>query len=122
MNWSGQKVLVTGAGGFIGSHLCEELVRQGATLRVEYQQARIAEAAEVGQVEIVDFATRAHAVQSGNTRVILFALMLGLFVGAMIELDQVRPLDAPELHTVRISLAVGRGHIEPPFAADANIY
>src|SRR5260370_13979994 len=32
MNWSGQKVLVTGDGGFIGSHLCEELVRQGASL------------------------------------------------------------------------------------------
>ena len=40
----------------------------------------------------------------------------------MIKLDQVRPLDAPELHPVGISLAVGRAHIEPPFAADANIY
>ncbi len=27
------KILVTGAGGFIGSHLCEELVRQGAEVR-----------------------------------------------------------------------------------------
>jgi len=33
MNWRGRKVLVTGAGGFIGSHLAEELVRQGATTR-----------------------------------------------------------------------------------------
>ena len=28
--WSGAKVLVTGAHGFTGSHLCRELVRQGA--------------------------------------------------------------------------------------------
>ena len=27
------KVLVTGAGGFIGSHLTEELVKQGETVR-----------------------------------------------------------------------------------------
>jgi hypothetical protein len=45
-----------------------------------------------------------------------------VFVGAMIDLDQVRPLDAPELHAIRISLAVGCDHIEPPFATDANIY
>jgi len=33
MGWSGKKVLVTGAGGFIGSHLTEELVRLGAEVR-----------------------------------------------------------------------------------------
>jgi len=30
MNWENKKVLVTGAGGFIGSHLCEALLNNGA--------------------------------------------------------------------------------------------
>lgn len=36
--WAGRRVLVTGAGGFIGSHLCERLVELGADVRalVEY--------------------------------------------------------------------------------------
>jgi NAD dependent epimerase/dehydratase len=33
MNWSGVKVVVTGAGGFIASHLVERMVREGAQVR-----------------------------------------------------------------------------------------
>jgi len=33
MNWNGKKILVTGAGGFIASHLIERLVTEGAQVR-----------------------------------------------------------------------------------------
>jgi NAD dependent epimerase/dehydratase len=33
MNWNNRKVLITGAGGFIGTHLTEKLVSEGASVR-----------------------------------------------------------------------------------------
>ncbi|MBA4376792.1 MAG: NAD-dependent dehydratase [Anaerolinea sp.] len=59
--WSGKQVLVTGAGGFIGSHLAETLVKHGAKVRafVRYNSRGDAgllhqfEPAVLSQVEIV---------------------------------------------------------------------
>jgi tyrosine-protein kinase Etk/Wzc len=62
----------------------DALRTQGASLRTEYQQALIAEAAEVGQVEIVDLATRASVAQVNGPRFVIFSLLLGLLAGAVL--------------------------------------
>ncbi|MGH7485475.1 MAG: CpsD/CapB family tyrosine-protein kinase, partial [bacterium] len=59
---------------------------QGSTLRAEYQQARIAEAAESGNVEIVDLATRATGSLSSTRRFVAFALFLGFLLGGGVAL------------------------------------
>jgi tyrosine-protein kinase Etk/Wzc len=64
----------------------EALRSQGALLRTEYQQARIAEAAELGQVEIVDLAARAFISESSSQRFLAFALLLGFLLGGGIAL------------------------------------
>ena len=69
------------------THLAQnaEALRDQATLlRNEYQQARIAEAAEVGEVEIVDLATGARPLPTTGPRIIAIALMFGFIGGALL--------------------------------------
>lgn len=49
-NWNGQTVLVTGAGGFIGSRLCERLVAGGASVRAF---VRYTSRAEIGLLKLL---------------------------------------------------------------------
>lgn len=60
--------------------------QQNADLRVKYQNAQIEEAAQTGQVAIVDLASAAVSAPSPVTRVTLFGLILGIFAGAALAL------------------------------------
>ena len=64
----------------------EALREQAASLRAEDQQARIAEAAELGQVEIVDLAVQATGLQPKTARLIGFSLLIAFLVGCGLAL------------------------------------
>jgi capsular exopolysaccharide synthesis family protein len=59
----------------------EVLREQAGLLRAESQRVRIADAAAVGQVEIVDPALRATPLETPGSRVLAFALLAGLVAG-----------------------------------------
>lgn len=112
------------------THLQENadaLRTQATALRTSYQIARIAEAAELGQVAIVDLATRASSVPLGRGRFVGFALFLGLLAGSALALilegadrsvkrreDIEQALQVPVLATIPGIESNGeRGHLLP---------
>src|SRR5215831_8646683 len=64
MNWQAKRVLVTGAGGFIGSHLCEALLLQGAQITA---MLRYSSRADWGNLEFLSSESRRQlTVIAGN--------------------------------------------------------
>jgi NAD dependent epimerase/dehydratase len=90
MDWSGRPVMVTGAGGFIGSHLVEELVRRGARVRafvhyrvmgerglLEEADPEILDAVEFVSGDLRDVETITRAVK-GSDRVFHLGALIGI--------------------------------------------
>lgn len=90
MDWTHERVLVTGAGGFIGSHLCELLVRRGAKVRalvhynsrddrghLEALDPAVADAIEVRALDVVDPFAMLDCV-SGCSVVFHLAALIGI--------------------------------------------
>jgi nucleoside-diphosphate-sugar epimerase len=113
-NWHGRKVLVTGAGGFIGSHLVERLVDEGATVRafVRYTsrpQAGFLDSLESGAqkaIEIVRGDLRDADAVAKAARGVSTVFHLGALIG--IPYSYVHPVETAETNvtgTLNVLLA-----------------
>ena len=117
MNWNHQKVLVTGAGGFIGSHLTEQLVALGARTRalVKYNStgswgwldhSPVKEHVEVIPGDIRDRDSVWHAIQ-GTDIVFHLAALIGIPYSYHTPLSYVRTNIEGTLNVLQTALDAG---------------
>jgi len=121
MRWEGRRVLVTGAGGFIGSHLVERLVEQGGQVRafVRYTsrpQAGFLDDLPPGTrraVEIVRGDLRDFNAVLDATRGVSVIFHLGALIG--IPYSYIHPRETVEtnvLGTLNVLMASRTHHVE----------
>lgn len=104
--WQNKKVLVTGAGGFIGSHLVEKLLAEGASVRafVRYNSRgdsgylRLIPAESLARVEIV----AGNICDSAGIRKAVEGCEIVLHLGAMISIpySYVHPAEVAESNLI----------------------
>lgn len=121
MNWKGKNVLVTGAGGFIGSHLTERLVELGANVRgfVHYNAqgsagwldgSPLRQQVEVLAGDIVDRDTVQTAMRGVET-VFHLAALIGIPYSYSAPLSYVRTNIEGTLNILRCGRELGVGRI-----------
>lgn len=121
MSWKGKKVLVTGAGGFIGSHLTERLVELGATVRgfVHYNALGVpgwlSESPQRKEIEVIagDIADRdsVHNAVRGTDIVFHLAALIGIPYSYSAPYSYVRTNIEGTLNILRCALDAGVGRI-----------
>jgi NAD dependent epimerase/dehydratase len=121
MSWKGKRVLVTGAGGFIGSHLTERLVELGATVRgfVHYnaqgvpgwlEESPFRKEIEIVAGDIVDRDTVQNAIK-GTDIVFHLAALIGIPYSYSAPYSYVRTNIEGTLNVLRCGLEAGVGRI-----------
>ena len=117
MNWNGKRVLVTGAGGFIGSHLVERLVNEGARVRalVHYNalesrgwlnDAAVRENVEVVAGDVTDRDSVRHAV-TGTEVVFHLAALIAIPYSYQAPASYVRTNVTGTLHVLQAAHELG---------------
>jgi NAD dependent epimerase/dehydratase len=119
VSWQGKRVLVTGAGGFIGSHLTERLVQEGAAVRAFVHYNALGRAgwldqrssgADIMAGDVCDRDSVRHAVE-GTEVVFHLAALIGIPYSYQAPLQYVRTNVEGTLNVLQACREAGVGRL-----------